>query len=218
MLMPQSQTKTPILGSCPFDIDLRDLLDHVVDGDLRFAIHMRAGLGRRSDASATVVGMSLGAANAPVTKMPLRLVLQRGVYTGLAESVLVQFDAERLDDVLASAGGSKPTESTTRSNSSAAIVAAPMLYRRVRFLVSGSSSTDGDPGAAVHLDAVLLLGPGAVVLELLAEGPDVHEEDGRLQSRGVLTGDDGLLHGVHAADARSSRGCLPSRPWNRRTG
>ena len=58
----------------------------------------------------------------------------------------------------------------------------------------------GDPGPAVYLDAIFVLGAGAVVLELLAEGPHVHEEHGRLQAGRVLAGDDGLLQPIHAAD------------------
>ena len=54
-------------------------------------------------------------------------------------------------------------------------------------------------------DAVLLLRPLYVLVEVLAVGPHIHVEDGRLDLGHVLLGDDRLLGGVHAAN----RGAVP---------
>jgi hypothetical protein len=57
-----------------------------------------------------------------------------------------------------------------------------------------------DPGPH-EPDLVFVLRAVVVLVELLAERPHVHEEDGGLHVRAVLLRDDGLLHGVHAAHA-----------------
>ena len=58
-----------------------------------------------------------------------------------------------------------------------------------------------DPGAQ-EADAVFVFGPPVVLLEVLAVGAHVHEENGGVQRIvfAMLLGDDRLLDGVHAAD------------------
>ena len=58
-----------------------------------------------------------------------------------------------------------------------------------------------DPGAQ-EADAVFVLGPPVILLEVLAVGPHVHEENGGVQRIvfAMLLGDDRLLDGIHAAD------------------
>ena len=61
-------------------------------------------------------------------------------------------------------------------------------------------------------DAVLLLGSLHVLVEVLAVGPHIHVEDGRLDLSYMLPGDDRLLGGVHAADRGAvspPTGCIP---------
>ena len=60
----------------------------------------------------------------------------------------------------------------------------------------------GDEGADVA-HAQLVLGPIAIAVEILAEGPQVEEEDGDVQARLVLLGQDRFLGGGHAADRRA---------------
>ncbi len=47
-------------------------------------------------------------------------------------------------------------------------------------------------------DAILALCPLVIGVETFAEGPHVHHEDLALHARRVLSGQDGLLGGVHA--------------------
>ena len=60
----------------------------------------------------------------------------------------------------------------------------------------------GDHGADVP-DPMLLAGPLVVGIKPLAEGPDVYVEDGGLDDRDMLFGNDGLFGGIHTADRRT---------------
>ncbi len=72
----------------------------------------------------------------------------------------------------------------------------PQVSRAGHFVDAGNEGAD-----VAH--AQLVLGPIAVAVEILAEGPQVEEEDGDVQPRFVLLGQDGFLGGGHAADRRA---------------
>src|SRR5674476_1594586 len=78
MFMPQSQTKTPILGSCP-RTSVSAVSLTTVSILTRFSQTNAPAFDAAPEASATVVGMSLGAANAPLTNTPF-LDVSNGVY------------------------------------------------------------------------------------------------------------------------------------------
>ena len=152
-----------------------------------------------AEACMTVSGMSLGSANGPATKIPSRedsAGRNRGVWQKLngvqhdAESFGQRFyffgwlHAHRQDDQVVFLG-------------KLSVVLAEILDNQVPrardFLDLRHARTD-----IAHAE---LLRPAVILLEALAEGAQVHEEDVALQTFAeMLFGDDGFFSGVHAAD------------------
>ena len=101
----------------------------------------------------------------------------------------------------ASAEDSRPTDRTTMSKTS--VFNSPVSGEIADGHVIGARHRINgvDPGAQ-EADAVFVLGPPVIFLEVLAVGPHVHEENGGVQRIffTMLLGDDRLLDGVHAAD------------------
>ncbi len=181
-------------------VGLRDLLDHGVDADTvveDVGTGLGGGAAGLSDGGRDVLGGAEGAGD--VDTLPGGL--QWAVDAGLAEAELVQLEAHVVGQGLGlcrrlEAGGQNDQVELLGQDVGSVAVAQQQVA--ALGLLDG-----GHAGPAVHLDAVFALGPLGVVLELLPEGPDVHEEYGGLQAGGVLPGDDGLLQGVHAADGRA---------------
>ena len=128
--------------------------------------------------------------------------LERVEDGGLGEPVLVQLDAQGLGELLGALGGLEPDgqDDDVEGLRSGIVVLVGVVDGDLLGL--GILLDVGHTGSAVHVDAVLVLGPLDVGLELLSVGPDVHEED-VLVDVSVLLGDLGLLGRVHAAHGRA---------------
>ena len=162
-------------------------------------------------ACVTVSGMSLGSWNAPPTKTPGRDVDSGCEPVRRAEAVFIELDAELRQHSTADCEGSRPTASTTRSNSSSRELAVFIEEADAR--IHRPRHLDDARGNALDVaDAVLVLGPLVVLVEILAVGADVHVEDRRFQARRVVLGDHAPASSRPCSRSRSSIRC---RTWNR---
>src|SRR5512136_7855 len=137
MLTPQWHTNTPILGSCPSTLISFGYSFFVVSVFLA-AEMTEPALAAAPEASATVIGMSFGDENAPLTNMP-----GLDVSTGVNAPVCANPSSLSLNFMIllrfsASAGGLSPTARTTIWNSSS-LGSPPSTYFILRFFVFGSS-------------------------------------------------------------------------------
>ena len=128
--------------------------------------------------------------------------LQRVEDGSLAESVLVELDSEGVGELLSVLRGNQTDGEDDHVELIGDGVAVGVGVVHGQLLGLGVLLDVGDTGGPVHVDAVLVLSPVDVGLELLSVGPDVHEEDVFLEVS-VLLGDHGLLDGVHAAHGRA---------------
>ncbi len=117
MLIPQEQTQTPILGSWPeTSVSAGNSLGAA--GTKPSPTMWAPAFADAPQDSATVVGMSLGAAKAPLTNIP-GLDVARGSRTLVLQ---YPYSLSSIPRVFASStpptGGLRPMERTTRSNSS----------------------------------------------------------------------------------------------------
>ena len=146
--------------------------------------------------------MSLGSWNAPAHEHAGPRGVQRPELVGRGETPAVQHHAQPLGLLLQAGAGLQAEREHDHVElfldllHLGAGVDQAEVPRAGHFVVAGNEGTD-----VAH--AQLVLRPIAVAVEILAEGPQVEEEDGDVQARLVLLGQDGFLGGGHAADRRA---------------
>ena len=144
--------------------------------------------------------MSFGVSKAPQTKTPGLDVAYGRKLVGLAEVVVVEFDAHLTRQIDRGLGGLHARRQNHHIvgffvNLAFLIHVADQSILRFRVL------DDGMDSGSHEADAVIVPGPIVIFLEILPERPHVHKEDGGVQiPGGMLLCDDRLFDGVHTAN------------------
>ncbi len=160
-----------------------------------------------AEACATDSGMSLGSWNAPATYMPGLDVASGASRSGPAETEFVQLHAQLPGHFLHAGGGPQPHAEHHQVELLLLFGADFVEVANARRPVAGHLDNPRGDGAD-ELHAVLVAGAVDVAVELLAERPHVHAEDGdfKFPPVRVLQGDHRLFGGAHAADGRAVAG------------